>query len=77
MTLMVRTLAPTTEGLPIQLYTFTNTVVWAEYEGIIIEIMNHLIASLKYFNLRIFTTTASDSYDIYIKENPVPANNKN
>lgn len=71
MTLMVRTLAPTPEGLPIQLYTFTNTVVWAEYEGIVVEIINHLISSLKFFKLRIYTTTASDSYDIYIKENPV------
>jgi len=70
MTLMVRTLSPTPEGLPVELYTFTNTVVWAEYEGIIIEIINHLISSLKYFKLRIYTTTASDSYDIYIKENP-------
>lgn len=71
MTLMVRTLAPTSEGLPIQLYTFTNTVVWAEYEGIVGEIVNHLISALKFFKLRIYTTTASDSYDIYIKENPV------
>lgn len=71
MTLMVRTLSPTTEGLPIELYTFTNTVVWTEYEGIIIEIMNHLISSLKYFKLRIYTNTASDPYEIFIKENPV------
>lgn len=71
MTLMVRTLAPTPEGLPIQLYTFTNTVIWTEYEGIVGEIVNHLISALRFFKLRIYTTTASDSYDIYIKENPV------
>lgn len=71
MTLMVRTLSPTSEGLPIELYTFTNTVLWAEYEGIIIEIINHLISSLKYFNLRIHTTTAADIYEIAIKETPV------
>lgn len=67
-TLMVRTLAPTTEGIPVQLYAFTDTTIWTKYEDVISEIMNHLIASLKYFNLRIFTTTASDDYNIYIKE---------
>lgn len=34
MTLMVRQLAPDANGLPIEIYCFTNTVVWAEYEGI-------------------------------------------
>lgn len=33
MTLMVRQLAPDANGLPIEIYCFTNTVVWAEYEG--------------------------------------------
>ncbi|MFR9166158.1 MAG: mechanosensitive ion channel family protein [Dysgonomonas sp.] len=67
-TLMVRTLAPTSEGLPIQLYAFTDTTALVSYENTISEIVNHLISSLKYFNLRIYTTTASDSYDIYIKD---------
>ncbi len=34
MTLMVRQLAPTPEGLPLEIYAFTNTTVWAEYESI-------------------------------------------
>src|SRR5690606_41187170 len=32
MTLMVRQLAPDDNGLPIEIYAFTNTVIWAEYE---------------------------------------------
>lgn len=67
---MARTMEPTAEGLPIQIYAFTNTTVWAEYERIISEIMNQLLAALPTFKLRIYNTTASDSYDIFIKSMP-------
>lgn len=82
MTLMVRTLNATPEGLPVELYSFTNTTVWAEYEVIVLEIVNHLLGVIKAFDLRIYTTTASDPYDIYIKEfnskqNALLNNNKN
>ncbi|MDR1742327.1 MAG: mechanosensitive ion channel family protein [Dysgonamonadaceae bacterium] len=66
MTLMVRTLAPTPEGLPIEIYTFTNTTVWVDYEKIIAEITGQILASLPFFKLRVYTTTASDPYDIYL-----------
>lgn len=70
MTLMVRTLQPTEEGLPIQLYAFTNTTVWTEYEKIVSEVITQLLAALPAFKLRIYNTTASDSYDIFIKSLP-------
>ncbi|WP_255489405.1 mechanosensitive ion channel family protein [Dysgonomonas sp. 216] len=67
MTLLVRQLAPTTQGLPVQLYTFTNTVVWDEYEGILSEILNHLISAVRFFDLRVFEeTSGSDILDIEI-----------
>jgi len=34
MTLLVRQLSPTAVGVPLELYTFTNTTDWVEYEGI-------------------------------------------
>ncbi|MEQ4794472.1 mechanosensitive ion channel domain-containing protein, partial [Klebsiella variicola subsp. variicola] len=34
MTIMVRQLAPTSDGLPIEIYAFTNTTVWVQYEAI-------------------------------------------
>jgi miniconductance mechanosensitive channel len=54
MTLLVRQLDPAAEGVPIQIYAFTNTTVWAEYEGIQSDIFDHLIAVMPQFDLRIF-----------------------
>ncbi|MDU1892298.1 MAG: mechanosensitive ion channel [Dysgonomonas sp.] len=70
MTLLVRQLAPTPQGLPIELYTFTNTTVWAEYETILAEIINHLLSVVKFFDLKVYEeSSGSDIYDVYIKEN--------
>lgn len=70
LTLLVRQLPPGPQGLPIELYTFTNTTVWAEYELILSEIVNHFIVIVKYFDLTIFEeSSGSDIFDVYIKEN--------
>ena len=53
MTLMVRQLAPDASGLPIEIYCFTNTVVWAEYESIQADIFDHVYAVVDEFGLRI------------------------
>lgn len=53
-TLMVRQLQPTTEGLPIEVYCFTNTIVWQEYEGIMADIFDHLYAATRHFDLALF-----------------------
>lgn len=53
MTLMVRQLAPGSEGLPIEIYTFTNTVAWLEYEAIQADIFEHIFAVIDQFGLRI------------------------
>ncbi len=54
MTLMVRQLAPTADGLPLELYCFTNTTAWARYEAIQSDIFDHLLAILPEFGLRVF-----------------------
>ncbi|ATF92008.1 Miniconductance mechanosensitive channel [Cedecea neteri] len=56
MTLMVRQLAPESEGLPVEIYAFTNTVVWAEYESIQADIFDHIFAVVDEFGLRIHQT---------------------
>lgn len=53
MTLLVRQLAPTPDGLPLEIYCFTRTTVWAEYEGIQSDIFDHLLAILPEFGLRV------------------------
>jgi miniconductance mechanosensitive channel len=54
MTLLVRQLSPTEAGLPLEIYCFTTTTVWDEYEQIQGDIFDHLIATLPTFSLRLF-----------------------
>lgn len=54
MTLLVRQLAPTATGVPIEIYAFTNTVAWAEYERIQSDLFDHIFAVVGEFELRVF-----------------------
>jgi miniconductance mechanosensitive channel len=54
MTLLVRQLAPTAEGLPIELYCFTRSTDWGIYEDVQSDIFDHLLAIAPQFGLRIF-----------------------
>jgi miniconductance mechanosensitive channel len=54
MTMMVRQLAPTPTGLPIELYVFTGTTKWVEYEHIMADIFDHLLAAATFFDLQIY-----------------------
>ncbi len=54
MTLLVRQLQPTSTGLPLEIYCFTNDIRWAAYEQIQADIFDHLLATLPVFDLRVF-----------------------
>jgi miniconductance mechanosensitive channel len=54
MTRMVRMRDPGAQGIPLEVYCFTNTVVWLDYERIQADIFDHLIAILPEFGLRPF-----------------------
>lgn len=54
MTLLVRQLAPTENGLPLEIYAFTNDVNWNVYELTQADIFDHLFAVAKEFGLRVF-----------------------
>ena len=54
MTLIVRQLDPTPQGLPVEIYCFTNTTAWSAYEDIQSDIFDHLLAILPEFSLRPF-----------------------
>ncbi len=56
MTLMVRQLAPTPEGLPIEIYAFTNTAEWLKYENIQSDIFDYIFAIIPVFGLRVHQT---------------------
>ena len=53
-TLMVRQLPPGPQGLPLEIYCFTDTVEWPQYEAIQADIFDHMLAILPEFGLRIF-----------------------
>lgn len=52
LTFIVRQLAPTSEGLPIEIYVFTNDTRWAIYEDVQSNIFDHLLAIMPEFGLR-------------------------
>ena len=52
--IMVRQMQPTSEGLPLEIYCFSNTTVWPEYEQIQGEIFEHILAVIPEFGLQIF-----------------------
>ncbi len=51
---LVRVLAPTPNGLPVELYIFAKTTDWVAYEMIQAEIFDHLLAAAQNFDLRVF-----------------------
>ncbi len=54
MTIMVRQLAPTAQGLPIEIYAFSSDKRWANYEYIMADIFDHVLAAVQHFDLEIF-----------------------
>ena len=54
MTLMSRQLAPTTQGLPLEIYAFSSDKRWENYEYIMADIFDHLLAAVPFFGLEVF-----------------------
>ena len=54
LTLMCRQLEPTSQGIPIQIYTFSKDKEWTKYEALTSDIFDHLLSSVKYFDLECF-----------------------
>ena len=54
MTLMTRQLAPTPQGIPIEIYTFSSDKRWQNYEYIMADLFDHILAAVPYFDLEVF-----------------------
>src|SRR5690554_233901 len=54
MWILVRHLAPTDKGLPLEIYCFSRDQRWVNYEYIQADIFEHLLAALPYFDLEVF-----------------------
>jgi miniconductance mechanosensitive channel len=68
MTLLVRQLNPTPNGLPIEIYGFANDTAWAVYEGIQSDIFDHLYAILPDFGLRAFQAPSGRDIAAFVAE---------
>ncbi|MHA7944163.1 mechanosensitive ion channel family protein [Formosa sp. 3Alg 14/1] len=54
MTIMTRQLAPTSQGLPLEIYAFSSDKRWQNYEYIMSDIFDHSLAAIPYFDLEIY-----------------------
>ena len=64
MTLIVRQLAADNSGIPLQIYAFSNTTVWSEYENIQANIFDHIYATIDAFDLRIHQSLGSADFQL-------------
>ncbi|WP_375638344.1 MULTISPECIES: mechanosensitive ion channel family protein [unclassified Bartonella] len=67
MTLMARQLPPTENGLPLEIYCFTNTTVWIDYEQIQGDIFDHLYSILPCFGLKVFQNPSGYDFNQVLK----------
>jgi miniconductance mechanosensitive channel len=65
MSFLVRTLEPGANGLPVEIYIFTRTTLWEDYEGIQSDIFDHLIAATGEFGLRVFQQSTGLDFAVY------------
>jgi len=65
MFLMVRHLAPTDKGIPVEVYCFSSDKEWINYEQIQADIFDHLLASASYFNLEIYENLSGKDFSEY------------
>lgn len=65
--MMARHLAPTAQGIPLELYVFSSDKRWENYERIMADIFEHLIAALPYFDLELFEQPSSKDIERLLK----------
>jgi miniconductance mechanosensitive channel len=61
MTLMVRQLQPTEQGIPMEIYVFSNRQEWVAYENLQGDIFDHILAVIPQFDLRVFQNPSNNS----------------
>ena len=67
MTFLVRQLAPSENGIPIELYVFSKDKVWANYENIQANIFDHILAVIPEFDLEVFQSPTGRDFSKIVK----------
>lgn len=68
MMIMSRQLAPTPTGIPLEIYAFSNDKVWKNYERIMADIFDHILASIPYFKLEAFEYPTGKDLNLKLAE---------
>lgn len=62
LTMMTRHLPPTAQGIPLEIYAFSNDKRWVNYERIMADIFEHLIAAVPYFDLEVYELPTGNDF---------------
>jgi miniconductance mechanosensitive channel len=65
---MVRQLQPTSKGIPLEIYCFSSDKRWANYEAIMSDIFDHIIAAVPYFDLEVFEEPTGSDINAFAKK---------
>lgn len=57
MTIMIRQMAPSPQGIPLEIYAFSSDKRWENYEYIVADIFDHALSAIPYFDLEVFELT--------------------
>ena len=68
MTFLVRHLQPSEKGLPLEFYVFSKDQAWANYEAIQADIMDHILAILPEFGLKVFQNPSGNDLTDFLKQ---------
>jgi len=63
---MCRQLAPTAQGVPLEVYCFSKDKRWENYEYIMADIFDHFLAAVPYFDLELFELPSSNKTEGFI-----------
>tara|TARA_R110002050_G_scaffold72985_2_gene157137 strand:- start:8987 stop:10351 length:1365 start_codon:yes stop_codon:yes gene_type:complete len=75
MTFLVRHLQPSEKGLPLEFYVFSKSQEWAKYESIQADIMDHVLAILPEFGLRVFQNPSGNDISDFLSQHNAPLKN--
>lgn len=75
LTQMVRQLDPGADGIPLEIYAFSNKIDWVAYEGVQADIFDHIFAVIPEFGLRVYQNpTGHDMQNMVSNANSLPRN---
>ncbi len=72
MTFLVRQLAPTPEGLPLEVYVFVKDTRWAYYEGVQADVFDHILSIVPEFGLQVYQRPSGTDFQMAAADEGVP-----